>query len=205
MTSMSIEAINRRLFEILNADVGLSELPLALATLSSEGALAILLIWNWLSATSREQGALAQLVVAVPLALAMNYLIGVAYPHPRPFMIGLGHTFVSHRIESSFPSDYATAMWTMAFGMLCWSRAKWAGCFAAGLAALTSWARVFLGMHFPFDILGSVAVAAVVITALITLRTVVGRRIACPIDPAVLNVTVGDTSIASEDRSTRSG
>lgn len=165
---MELEAINRGLFLVLNAPADLSGLSQGLATLAAKGSiyvLAVLLTWTWFAARSRERRALAQLVLAVPLALALNYLIGLALPHPRPFMIGLGHTFLFHRPESSFPSDHASLMWAVAFGMLVWSRARWAGGLAIVLAALTSWARVFLGVHFPFDILGSIGVAILAIFA----------------------------------------
>ena len=201
---MELEAINRRLFEILNAHVGLSGLSLGLATLAAKGAigvLAVLLTWNWLSAGPRERRALARLVIAVPLALALNYLVGLVYPHARPFMIGLGHTFFSHCPESSFPSDHASAMWTVAFGMLIWSRAKWAGGVAIVLAALTSWARVFLGVHFPFDILGSMAVA---VAALVTLRATIDRNITCRIHQGVPNAKAHVMSITGDDRPPRS-
>ena len=155
---MELEAVNRGLFLLLNAPADLSGLRLALATLAAKGSIyvaAVLLTWAWLAARSPERRALAQLVFVVPLALALNYFIGLAFAHPRPFMIGLGHTLLAHRPESRFPSDHASLMWTVAFGMLVWSRARWAGVLAIVLAALTSWARVFLGVHFPLDILGS--------------------------------------------------
>lgn len=204
---MELEAINRSLFEIFNAHAGLSGLPLGLATLAAKGAigvLAVLLTWNWLSAGPPERRALARLVIAMPLALALNYLIGVAYPHPRPFMIGLGHTFLSHAPESSFPSDHASAMWTVAFGMLMWSRARWASGLAVVLAVLTSWARVFLGVHFPFDILGSIAVAAAAVAALVTLRALLHRSIAYPIHQGVPNAKPHLMSTTDDNRSSRS-
>lgn len=182
---MELEAINRGLFLVFNAPADLSGLSQGLATLAAKGSiyvLAVLLAWTWFAARSRERRALAQLVLAVPLALALNYLIGVALPHPRPFMIGLGHTFLLHRPESSFPSDHASLMWTVAFGMLVWSRARWAGGIAIVLAALTSWARVFLGVHFPFDILGSMLVAVLAVVAVVPLRPMVERTVAQPIE-----------------------
>lgn len=182
---MSLETINRSLFAVISAPADLSGLPLWLATLAAKGSifvLAALLIWTWLLARPGERRSLERLVLAVPLALALNYVIGLAYPHPRPFMTGLSRNFLGHSAESSFPSDHASAMWTVAFGMLIWSRAKWAGGLAIVLAALTSWARVFLGVHFPFDILGSMAVAAVAVSAVAPLRPLIVRAVSRPIE-----------------------
>lgn len=124
---MALEAINGSLFEMINARAELSGLPLGLAKLAAKGAigiLAALLILRSLYAEPHERRARTHLVIAVPLALALNYVIGLVYPHPCPFMIGVGHTFLAHAPESSFPSDHDTAMWTVAFGMLTWARAK---------------------------------------------------------------------------------
>ena len=181
---MELEAVNRGLFLLLNAPADLSGLRLALATLAAKGSIyvaAVLLTWAWLAARSPERRALAQLVFVVPLALALNYLIGLAFAHPRPFMIGMGHTLLAHRPESSFPSDHASLMWTVAFGMLVWSRARWASALAIVLAALTSWARVFLGVHFPFDILGSIGVAILAVGAVGLLRPWIEQMVPRPV------------------------
>ena len=173
---MELEAANQALFQALNAPADLSGLSLALATGAAKysiAALVAVLAWNWLRSGARDRRALTLVVFAVPSALALNYLLGVMFPHPRPFMIGLGHTFLSHRPESSFPSDHATLMWTVALGMLLWSRWRWSAWLAVALAALTSWARIFLGLHFPFDILGSMAVAAVAVGSLVPLRPMI--------------------------------
>lgn len=191
---MQLEAINQALFQVLNAPADLAGLRLGLATVAAKGAivfLTALLTWNWISAKSGERCALAQLALAVPVAMALNYVIGLLFPHPRPFMIGLGHTFLSHRPESSFPSDHASLMWTAALGMLTWSRSKWASAIAIVLAALTSWARVFLGLHFPFDIVGSMLVAVVAVGALVPLRSVIERAVAQPIETWCVSVAHG--------------
>ena len=202
---MELEAINRGLFQALNAPAELSRLSLLLATLAAKGALvvlAVVLTWNWLSGGPRERRTFAQLVLAVPLALALNYLIGLAFPHPRPFMIGLGHTFLLHRPESSFPSDHASLMWTVALGMQIWSRARWAAGLAIALAALTSWARVFLGVHFPFDILGSMAVAVAALAAVVPLRAIIDRTIVQQIENRYADIAarVGRRQLRQRDR-----
>ena len=42
------------------------------------------------------------------IALGVNQLLAILWPHPRPFMMALGHTFIAHASDSSFPSDDST-------------------------------------------------------------------------------------------------
>lgn len=52
------------------------------------------------------------------LGLLINQIIGLACLHPRPFMIGLGHTLIPHVADSVFfPSDHLTLWWAVAFSL----------------------------------------------------------------------------------------
>lgn len=182
---MDIEGVNRSLFLALNAPAGLAGISLNLAIGAAKYSIVVLsgiLIWRWLLGTSGDRRALIHVVLAVIPALAINYVIGLAFFHPRPFMVGLGHTYLAHLPEASFPSDHATFMWTIAFGLLYWSPTRPSSWIILLLAALTSWARIFLGVHFPFDIAGSMAVASLSVAALAPFRAGTARRIAEPIE-----------------------
>ena len=182
---MDIEAANRTAFLVLNAPASLNGLPLELvigAAQYGDAVLIALMVWRWALGTSRDRRVLIWLMVAVLAAMTINYVIGQAFPHPRPFVVGLGHTFISHRPNASFPSDHGTFMWTVALGLLfVWPRQSLSW-LAVILAALTSWARVFLGLHFPLDMLGSLAVAGLCIAALAPMRGLIESRIARPIE-----------------------
>ena len=182
---MDIEALNRGLFLAINAPAGLAGASLNLsigAARYSVALLALLLAWRWLRGSAGERRVLMHVALAVVPALALNYALGLAFAHPRPFMIGLGNTLLAHRPEASFPSDHATLMWAIAIGLLFYWPTRPSSWIAVLLAALTSWARVFLGLHFPFDIVGSMAVAASVIAALAPLRVLIEARIMRPFE-----------------------
>ena len=77
-------------------------------------------------------------------------------------MIDLGHTWMSHAPDSSFPSDHATVFACVGITLLLDGAALLGSCILfAGF--FVAWARVFLGLHFPFDIVGAVGVACVAI------------------------------------------
>lgn len=177
---MDVEGINRSLFLALNAPAGLTGVSLYLAIGAAKYSIVVLVaivLWRWLRGNSRDRSVVVHIVLAVLPALAINYLFGLAFFHPRPFMIGLGQTYLAHAPEASFPSDHATFMWTIAFGMLYWSPARPSSWIAMLLAALTSWARVFLGAHFPFDIAGSMAVALVSVATFAPFRSLTARKL----------------------------
>ena len=189
---MDIEGVNRSLFLALNAPAGLAGISLNLAVGAAKYSIVVLagiVVWRGLLGKSRDRNLLIHVVIAVVPALATNYLIGLALFHPWPFMLGLGHTYLAHLPEASFPSDHATFMWTIAFGLLYWSPTRPSSWIALLLAALTSWARIFLGVHFPFDIAGSMAVALLSVAALTPFRAVTARRIVEPIEAVYVFIT----------------
>ena len=102
-------------------------------------------------------GAVLSLLVAWGLALLINW----GYPHPRPFMLGLGQLRMGHAPSSSFPSHHLTAWWAAAFA-LCWqgSTRNW-GLTLAVLGLPMAWARIYMGVHFPLDMLGAAGVGLV--------------------------------------------
>lgn len=102
----------------------------------------------------------SELPVRRAFGVGANQLIGLVWQHPRPFMIGLGHTFLPHAPDSSFPSDHATVFAGIALTLLL-GGARWLGGFTVLAGALVAWARVFLGVHFPLDKFGAAAVAGV--------------------------------------------
>lgn len=125
----------------------------------------LILVMMWLSGDSqRREVALRACCVAL-LALGVNQLIGLVWQHPRPFMIGLGHTFLAHAPDSSFPSDHATIFASIALPLL-FGRMCWLGGMTLVVGIIVAWARVFLGVHFPLDMIGAAAVACIAYAAI---------------------------------------
>ncbi|MFM0758105.1 phosphatase PAP2 family protein [Paraburkholderia strydomiana] len=159
----TLEAFNQVLFLLINgtpatpawlvgiaipvADYVIYLIPLLLAA-----------IWLWGNEAQRSLAIRACLVAM--LGVGANQLIGLVWQHPRPFMIGLGHTFLPHAPDSSFPSDHATVFAGIALTLLL-GGARWLGGLTLLAGVMVAWARVFLGVHFPLDMLGAVVVAGV--------------------------------------------
>lgn len=158
-----MEALNRTLFVWLAAPARPDAVLLALAIFFAEvlvWAAPALLAAGWLRGDERTRKTVLVAAVSGVLGLAVNLLIARVWPHPRPFMVGLGHNLIHHRAGASFPSDHLSAWWAMTFSLLADARWRRPAAVLALLGLPMAWARVYLGVHFPFDMVGSAAVGA---------------------------------------------
>lgn len=151
-----MEELNHSLFLAINASAGASMPMRTLAVFFAQWlvlSVPLLLAVLWVFGERRQRMIVLLATLGIVLALASNWLIRELWFHPRPFMIGLGQNFLAHAPGASFPSDHASGMFAMAFALIL-ARLRKAGLVMLGLALLVGWARVYLGVHFPFDILG---------------------------------------------------
>lgn len=159
----TLEALNQTLFLTINATTSTPHWQIAIASGIADYVIylvPLVLAALWLSGDRDSREAALRACCVAMLAMGFNQIIGLAWMHPRPFMIGLGHTFVEHAPDSSFPSDHGTVFASITLTLLL-ARMHWTGLLTliAGLAVM--WARVFIGVHFPLDMAGAVVIACV--------------------------------------------
>ena len=95
------------------------------------------------------------------LGVSLNFLITLFYFHPRPFMDKLGALLIDHTPETSFPSDHATFMLSIAFMFLYFKETRRAGIVLSIFGVIGGISRIYSGLHYPFDIMGSILVALI--------------------------------------------
>lgn len=99
--------------------------------------------------------------VATLGALALNQLLGRAVAEPRPYAV---HPQILHlgstTTDYSFPSDHAVMAGAVAAGLLIAHRRL--GMVAVAAAALMAFARVYIGAHYPWDVLAGLLFGATV-------------------------------------------
>ena len=88
----SLETLNQAVFLRLNADLSTAAWKLHIAAMTADYLiylipLILVGLWCWGNESQRAL-ALKACVVAL-VALGINQLLGIAWPHPRPFMMGL--------------------------------------------------------------------------------------------------------------------
>ncbi len=117
------------------------------------------LVIGWVRRGEALRFALLDATLSALISLSFAVSITPVWYHPRPFEIGLGHQLIAHATDSSFPSDHGTLMFALAISLLAARQTSWGVGFLA-LAFGVAWARIFLGVHFPLDMIGAVVVAA---------------------------------------------
>jgi len=112
---------------------------------------------------------------SVGLALLVAHLLASAIDRPRPFVAHAAtiHPFLAHAAAPSFPSEHAAAAFAIATAVV--FRVKGWGTALLGLAAVLAAGRVFLGLHYPSDVLAGALVGAA--TALLTWIPPIRRRL----------------------------
>lgn len=114
-------------------------------------------LWLW-GDDNRRQTAL-MLLLALVCGLAASHLIGLGFYRPRPFLAGLGEPLMHHRPNAAFPSNHALVFSAYASTLLLLRSYRLAaGVFTVGI--LVGLARIYLGVHYPGDILGGFLLGA---------------------------------------------
>ncbi len=159
------EQLNLILFSAMNAHAGLAGWQLGGAIFAAEWLILLVpafLVWLWVRGDAHQREAAVRAFLAAGCALTLNMLIGLLWYNPRPFVAEVGHTFLYHDPDSSFPSDHATSMFSVAL-VLAFSQVRAArrlGLLLLPLAPVVAWSRVYIGVHWPLDMIGALAVSA---------------------------------------------
>ncbi|MFN3362399.1 MAG: undecaprenyl-diphosphatase [Allorhizobium sp.] len=161
-----LETLNQGLFLSINAGPTSSAAARLVGVAAAEWLFWLVptvLVIGWIFGGNRLRHALLVAGIAALAGLFLNQAIGLFWPHPRPFVIGLGRQLIAHQPDPSFPSDHLTVVWAVAFSLLGASgTARRLGVAAALLGLIIAWGRIFVGVHFPFDMLGSAAVGGLI-------------------------------------------
>ncbi|GHI00357.1 undecaprenyl-diphosphatase [Neobacillus kokaensis] len=128
---------------------------------------AIVLLLIWFIGKDQYKKTVVYAAITGALGLLMNYIIGHIYVEPRPFVSHKVNLLVEHAADASFPSDHTTGAFALALAVLFVHRKIGIGMLL--FAFLTGFSRIYVGHHYPFDILGSIIVSLVISTVVFKL------------------------------------
>jgi undecaprenyl-diphosphatase len=150
-------------------------------------AMMLLVLWCWWGVRRRGGEGAAPSVAALvwaPLAAGVAVLVNVPIrgfvERPRPFVDHDGlEVLVDGKDDFSFVSDHATL--TMAIAVALFVANRRFGLIGIGLALLEGFCRVYMGVHYPTDVVGGFALG----TAVALLLSPVAMALLTPVVRAV--------------------
>ena len=124
-----------------------------------------LAFWNARQRGDRHgQAAAIWAGASVFVALGFGMAIGWLVDRPRPYTSLHGvHVLIARNADWSFPSDHATAVAAVAAGL--WLLDRRLGIVATVLALLMAFTRVYVGVHYPSDVVAGLVLGATVALA----------------------------------------
>ncbi|MCM3727922.1 undecaprenyl-diphosphatase [Neobacillus cucumis] len=157
--------MNYKLFQAINQAAGHHPFIDGLMVFVTQNALiiyAVALLLMWIFGKDKYKNTVVLATITGVLGLFINFVIGHIYVEPRPFVSHHVNLLVDHSSDASFPSDHGTGAFSLSLAILLRHRKLGIGMIL--FAVLTGFSRIYVGHHYPFDILGSMFVAIIVST-----------------------------------------
>ncbi|MCK5098087.1 MAG: undecaprenyl-diphosphatase, partial [Desulfobacteraceae bacterium] len=161
-----LNKINIEFFNAINIFASNNEIVDLFAIFAAKYSPFIFILWLlflWFKKSKTKRGSYKNIVLlstySAIVGISLNFIIANLYFHPRPFMMKIGTLLISHAPETSFPSDHTTFLFSIALMLVCFAETRKSGLMLLVLSLIGGVARVFCGVHFPLDIVGSIIVS----------------------------------------------
>jgi undecaprenyl-diphosphatase len=135
------------------------------------GIVALLFLVPWTRLRGERRNAAVLATAAAAVALTINQPLGHLIDRARPYVThpAQTHLLIARSHDPSFPSDHATGAFALAFGI--WLYDRTVGTALLVLAAVMAFARVYVGTHYPGDVIAGALMGVGVATLLYLLPT----------------------------------
>ena len=161
--------MNDRLLTTINGWSGNQAIDAIMKFAAKDLIFVVFAVLALLAVQRLRQRRLAEVVttgITLVLAFALGLAAAAVYPERRPFQTHRLHVLVSHAPGQSFPSDHATAAFAVALAVWVFLSRRW-GVVLVLVGGLIGFARVYDGIHYPGDILGSFVVAGLAVAIVV--------------------------------------
>lgn len=158
---MTLSELNLSLFSWINVSAEASNASINFAIFIANDLLycmIALFAWFWLRGDYQIKKQILKAFIFTSIVIFISQCISHIYYHPRPFVMDVGRTLIYHSPNGSFPSDHMLIFSSIAFSYF-FSTYRKLGIFLIMLAWLVAWSRIYVGVHFPLDMLGAFVLA----------------------------------------------
>lgn len=135
------------------------------------GIVALLFLVPWTRLRGERRSAAVLATAAAGVALTINQPLAYLIDRARPYVThpAQTHLLIARSPDPSFPSDHATGAFALAFSI--WLYDRTVGTALLAVAAVLAFARVYVGTHYPGDVIAGAAMGIGVATVLHLLPT----------------------------------
>lgn len=144
--------MNEQVFFALNSLAGKSAALDGLMIFASRFLLPIIFFGTLIFLARVGRGALLAFLATVILVAFFDWLINLFWPQERPFVANTVNLLTIHAPDPSFPSLHAAFASALAISVL--FHKKLIGVMLMVVAFFVGMGRIFVGVHWPSDILG---------------------------------------------------
>lgn len=130
--------------------------------------LVLLLTWK---GEIKERKALLLIILGLPIAILLIKIIHIFFYESRPFVNFHFLPIVMEKADASFPSRHATIAAVIAFAYT-YFKSSWAILFLPAMVWV-GLSRIYVGVHYPLDIIGGFAVAGIALFICIIFKKIV--------------------------------
>ncbi|WP_102275715.1 undecaprenyl-diphosphatase [Cytobacillus massiliigabonensis] len=116
------------------------------------------LVFMWFRNDSYKNAA-NKAVLSMGITLFIHTLIKWFYFKPRPFVKNRVGILIPSKIDSTFPSKHALLVFAISTSIFLYDR--FLGSIMWVLSILTGFSRIWVGHHYPSDIIGSAFIASI--------------------------------------------
>ena len=106
-------------------------------------------------------------VISIPFIYLLATIAGCLYLNPRPFVVGNFTPLIPHIPDNGFPSDHVLMVSAVASIIMYFNRRT--GIILWLLTILIAISRVYVGVHHPIDVIGSIIISLIVTFSVYTL------------------------------------
>src|SRR5712664_2223365 len=98
--------------------------------------------------------------LVLPLVYIVSILGAALYDDPRPFVVNHFVPLIPHKANNGFPSDHV--LWSAATAAIIFPNNRYLSLILCVLTILVGASRVYVGVHHPIDIVGTILMVIVV-------------------------------------------